>query len=521
MPVAEISALDEPIVWDASPSFSGGQASATRANLLRMDQYADSLNMDISNTGEIVTRRGTKHVGPQSGGYVQELIHFETPTISQLVGFNYGLHYYDGSGWTTHTSFTGSDPYGRVSVVQGVDKLYFVTGELGLRSYDGTTITDLTGGTNTHPPVGARILAWHTDRLVAAGMPAEPDAIYFSQFLEPQTWNRTTWQIRVGAGEGDPITGLVPWTNYNLVVLKRRSIWVVNTDPTLQPAEFTISPVHKRIGVVAPQTAVQVGSDILVLTDSGVRSITRTIASERQNEVGEALSEPVKDILDRITTTEMHRCCATYWNHRYMLSLPLDGSTVPNYVLVYNTITDTWSGLWTGWKATCFGVKHSVNAAPRLVIGDGAGFVREWLDWVRESNVTSDTFTDSGPSGTFPIASMLKTRAFTFNEPANPKTGYRCEFEFNKSFADVDISLIRDDAGEEEFKSFSTLTESVTLPSTLPLTLPRAGIVRKAFGLLSAGQFRELQFRLESAADKLSLRSIAAGGLVDTLEAQS
>ena len=70
---------------------------------------------------------------------------------------------------------------------------------------------------------------------------------------------------------------------------------------------------------------------------------------------------------------------------------------------------------------------------------------------------------------------------------------------------------------------FDTLSEPrLFLPQTLPFTLPLGPkLCQKAFDLQRYGTWRELQFVIDSPADKLSLRSIRVAGFMDTTQIQT
>lgn len=369
---------------------------------------------------------------------------------------------------------------------------------------------------NQSPPFGMSLLVWHTDRLIGSGVATAPDTVYFSQFLDASLWDRASWSLRVGAGEGDPITALVPWTNHNLVVIKQHSVWVIGCDPTQNVSDFQINRIHDRIGSFAPKTWCQVGTDLFGLTDSGVRSIKNIIASEQQKEVGPALSDPVGDVIERINPSAVSTSCAFHWKNRYFLAIPIDGSAQPNCVLVFNTLTESWSGKWLGWSPTYFAARLE-GPTPKLCFGQADGSAVDWMDYIPLSQDTEEAYLDIEQ----PIVSKIVTRAFSWNEPACKKKGLAAELEFNKSRATVEAKVIRDDAAAETWEpSFSTQQESLSLPITLPATLPRSGVKRKPFDIFRFDPFRELQFQITSTGGKLQLRSISASAFVDPVVIQ-
>lgn len=537
MPVFFDSNLDSPLVFDGSNSFLGGQVSNTRANLLKDDQSSQLINCDISRTGEISTRRGSVQLGETGASYIQGLTQYETPTANYPVAAYSGAVFkFDGETWISSgiTFVPAATPF-RTTMVQGGNKLYLIDGShVGIHWWDGTTNGVYSGSTNTDPPFGPYILCWHASRLVAVGS-SDPDAIYFSQFLDGGVWNRTKWSLKAGnttggstggfpSGTNDPITGLTSWVDFNLIVFKKKSIWVVDCDPILQANDvndtitgFRIKPVHKAIGCIAPQTAAQVGSDIWFLSTNGVRSVSRTLAAETQTEVSDTLSDPVQDIIDRINLDAVGKATAVFWNNHYFLALPLDAAEENNYVLVYSFLSNSWVGLWTGWPVTCWARRNVAANVPRLMFGRSDGEVYEWLDYVQVTDETDDTYTDFA----VPIPTTIITRAMTANEPISPKTGLNVEFEFNRSIAEADLKVILDSASPQTLATVQTKKPGAPVLSvTLPFLLGSAGIVRPALDLMAYGPWLELQLKIMTTEQKLSLRRITISAFTETLTLQ-
>lgn len=520
MPSYNIETLDDPQAWDAVPNFAGGMVSNSRPTLLQPNQCSELMNMDISPKNELVTRRGIFQLGDaltqiQGGAY------YKTQTQEELiVADGRVLRAFNGTIWSLAGGFTQTiNPTTPAVFVQGVDILYIAQTDAALFHYQNGGLGEYPNVANTDPPFGIGLLAWHTDRLIASGISTVPDTIFFSQFLDGSVWDRAAWNVRVGAGEGDPITALVPWTNYNLVVPKQHSIWVVNCDPTQggDPATFTINRVHPNIGSSAPKTWCQVGTDLFGLTNEpAVRSVKNLIASEQQKEVGPPLSQPIQDIIDRITPGAIQTSCAYHWKNRYILTIPVDGSATPNYVVVYNTLTESWSGYWTQWKPIFFSERVH-GGIEKLWFGQSDGTVCEWMDWISTSNETELAFKDQGNS----IPSRIVTRAFNFNEPVCKKTGFNAQLELFKSQAFVFASVILDQGAEQNWEAFDKEPGSVLLPQTLPFTLPTAGSITKDFDLQRYGQFQDLQIKLETDSQKLSIKTMAVSAFQDTLTLQS
>ena len=221
--------LDDPLVFDSCPSFDGGVVSNRRANLLAVNQLASLINGDITRTGQIITRRGTRRLG--SGAVangsalpIQGLTYYDAPSGGYLVAAAGGSlwrldsHADTGGNWSPLVStvdgtlppWRAVDAAAPVAFAQGADCLFFTDGNGSIHGWNGTIYQDLgsvSADPNLRPPVG-HLLAWHASRLCVAGVAAVPDAIYFSDPLltapvpgDPP-WNNTTGHVRAGRRRG-------------------------------------------------------------------------------------------------------------------------------------------------------------------------------------------------------------------------------------------------------------------------------------------------------------------------------
>jgi hypothetical protein len=504
VPAYFLDAIDDELVFEASQSFDGGMVSNAQANALQPNQATLIQNYDLTKIGELTTRRGTALVGGgsvHSGNPVVRLARFSTAAgteqlyanINNGITDNHLYYYVDGGAWTLATTIPVQKGY--CPIVQGADKLYMRGSDLALYSWDGSTAVYLGGGGTNQPPRGGPSLVWFTNRLIVDD---GHDALAFSDILDATNWPAAN-SIRIGAGEDDVIMGTCKWTEFNLIVEKRRSLWVVNCDPTVSPSEFEIRCIHPKIGTRAPQTFVQVGADVYGLTTHGVRSMQQTYAAENRTEIGPSLSYPIEDYIDRINKTYVSTATATYWKNRYILSVPLDTATSPNYTFVYNTIAKSWTGFWTGLNPVAFSERLiSADGSLRLVFGDSSGNVYEWMDYVAVGSEVTSTFQDNGSS----IATRLTAKAFTLGELVSPKTGMTCEVEY-ASAGTLTGQLIADGTSAG---SAVSLSSSAT---------------RKAFDVQSIGQFRQLQVDLNATAGKQTIRKIHVGGFIDSLLLQT
>ena len=90
-----------------------------------------------------------------------------------------------------------------------------------------------------------------------------------------------------------------------------------------------------------------------------------------------------------------------------------------NYLLVYNFLSQSWVGLWTGWAVTNFARRSDAAGSSHMIFGQSDGTVFEWLDDVQVSAEDDTTYQDQGVD----IATTFLSRAMTANDPISPKIG--------------------------------------------------------------------------------------------------
>jgi hypothetical protein len=283
------------------------------------------------------------------------------------------------------------------------------------------------------------------------------------------------------------------------------------------------------------------GSDVFFLDgDKKVRSIRRVLAAETQQEIGDPISLPIQDYLDRCNITFIQRAVGMYHNDHYLLSFPIDGALYPNATVAYNLLTQTWCGQWTGWAPTTYSRRTDLGSYSRLIFGQSnqaiprtdtpsvpvptgnGGTVFQWLDDLSLEDETPTTYKDQDAV----IATSILTRAITFGDPFSYKTGLSAEFEFDESIAaSVLIQVILDKVpqGTPVAPPISTLSApQLRLPVVVPFTLSGTpSLLRVSCDLQRYGTWRELQFLISSQQDKLSIRSIRVTGFMDSIRLQT
>jgi hypothetical protein len=354
-------------------------------------------------------------------------------------------------------------------------------------------------------PSKPAFLVSHKNRLfcTSADTSIPPDTVYASDILDGESWDLVGASVRVG-GDGDPITALYPWFGNNLVVFKQRSIWVIDADPLINPADWEITLINNRIGCVAHRSIQAVGADVYFLAQDGVRSLAQ-IQAGTQTEVGQTLSAPIQDEIDTINQSVMTTICSAFYRNRYFLAIPTGSNTTPNRVLVWNELSKSWLGGWTGWSPRDF-VVSGFSGRIRLNFADNAGKLWTWDDYTILADETVSQYRDD----TTPYESFVITRAYSHGEPLVNKLGHSVHLFTENNLTDGSqtnyLYYDKDLSG-----TFTALDTAITVTSGDKFH-------RVVKNLISKGRFNVIQFKAGASTGKFTLSGIASTALPDTLQ---
>jgi hypothetical protein len=380
-------------------------------------------------------------------------------------------------------------------------------------------------------PSKPKLLTSHTNRLfcTSADTAVPSDTLYASDILDGESWDIIGNAIRVGDGTGDPITAIASWYSYNLLVFKERSVWVVEANPAVAVADWSIKLINNRVGCVAHRSVQQVGSDVFFLASDGVRSLS-TIESGAQTDVSTPISAPINDQFKQNTDGFQSKSCSAFYDNRYLISVCSDGLQVPNRTYVYNTEQKSWSGFWTGWQPNDFAVT-SFGGKTRLQFADQTGKIYTWLNFIELNDESESFYLDQ----TTPYETELVTRAYNFKEIFAPKAGYQVEFDMDNQLAQdqkVSFFFLKDMDGYEsqilqetgfelETEELDDLTQTFLgeLASDVVVGNGKRHFI-KGFNLLSKGKFEDIQFVIATDSGRLSLHSVKTSAFPDTINPQ-
>lgn len=238
------------------------------------------------------------------------------------------------------------------------------------------------------------------------------DEVVASDILDSDTYDRIQSQYRISAGTADSLVGVEPFAEDNLLVFMRHSIHLIK-GISGSLLDTSVNLITKEVGCVARKSIVQIGNQVLFLSDNGVYAAAFGDLYNLRG-AGVPLSEPINPLIGRINRNYAQNAVAAYYNNRYYLAVPLDSSTVNNALLVYNFLNQGWESIdTTGQNA------WEIN---QLIVGDTGGLSKLYVVGSlgaihiidgREDNKDNLTLYAGIGAQAYPISSYATTRQYT------------------------------------------------------------------------------------------------------------
>ena len=274
-------------------------------------------NIMLDDRGRITTRKGIKQItdtigSSSSNSYiVKSLGEFRNSTGSATIfaGSNDKI-YKLNTGNTPNTldaqTFTGTPQTltdGNWEFCNFNDKFYGVQSSHTPIYYDGTNWMDLADASGFSAPSGVTTFDPTSclggfGRLWVGGVAEANDVVYYSDTLIGHKFQtgaagyvdmKTVWA-------GDQVTALANFMG-KLVIFGKRNIAIYNSPDDPSSADFALDEVVRGVGCVARDSVQALGDDIIFLSNSGVRSLRRTMVQDKM-----PLTDLSANIKDEVTT---------------------------------------------------------------------------------------------------------------------------------------------------------------------------------------------------------------------------
>jgi len=278
-----------------------------------------------------------------------------------------------------HAGLNDGDEY-RVTKVDADNFYFYVDGvDDDTSGHSSKYIAKLpSGGGYIHMPA-PEFGVLHKERLVvpyvytsdsspAQRDPAILDEVLFSEGFFPDQYDPTFGLFRLFAGRADKVIGMFSFAEDKLVVFMRKSIHVISNTVSLNSA--LKEHITDEVGLVARRSVVQVGNQILFLSDNGVYGLSFIdLYNLRGNDL--PLSETINATIENINKDHWDKSVGVYFNNRYYLAVPYEDSEVNNRILVYNFLNKAWESEDTVGSTALDGSSVNWDIQNLLVAGEG------------------------------------------------------------------------------------------------------------------------------------------------------
>jgi hypothetical protein len=383
---------------------------------------AIATNCVIDQYGRIGSRKGFSRVNSSSGTLgandikvIHELVQVDG-TLTVLFAGNNKLFKLDGSNAVVELTYGGggtaptiTESNWQCASLNGIT--YFFQLGYDPLIYDpavSTTtfrrVSEKTGYTGTIPQANIAISSF--GRLWVAQTSANNVTITFSDLLAGHNWTGGTSGTldvsRVWPNGADQIMGLGAHNGF-LFIFGKRQILVYSGATT--PSTMALSDSIGDVGCLSRDSIATTGSDIIFLSNSGVRSLLRTI-QEKSAPLRDLSKNVRNDLMTNVSGETMSNIKAVYSesNAFYLLNLP-----TTKQVYVFDTKQQLQDGsarvtTWESLEPTCFYSKRNGD----LLIGKN-GFIGKYGTYLdHASTYRMQYFTNYADLGNVNVTSILK-----------------------------------------------------------------------------------------------------------------
>ena len=358
--------------------FSGGQNSSDDSAKIGLTQAQLLQNCIITRKGRCTGRKGITELGTDNsteniilglfhynaGGALDTMLRARATKIQRLDA--------DYADWSDVTGLTALTTGLTTNFEQALDRCFILNGTDNVHSIDTSlTVTDELNDSDSFPLT--TFAEWASNnRMFASGSitDSERDYVWFSDSLDPQTWDRSLNVFKVRSGRGGKVTWLKMFKDFELIIYKNNSIFVLDMEGTTPLTDWELKPLSTAIGCPAGRTVADIGNDHVFLGNDGVRLLSRTTYDKLR--VG-VISDPIRDIIDGINQDAVHKANAQFENGLYILNVPTGSSAVCDRTLIWDSVAAARnqdpSSAWTvvpkaTWNLSCmssFGFGDYIN----------------------------------------------------------------------------------------------------------------------------------------------------------------
>ena len=502
LPIAQFQGGDDQELFTIRRDVSGGMNNRQHGTIIAENQVESITNGDLEIPGQSQKRKGKDLIedlgdngigvgafGFEPTGGTNELLVIQSTKLEGWTGA--GSFTTHDSGFTTNLQTqmfkvfkSGAD--GDVVMIQnGTDNAHEMKQD--------NTVTDLGNGSDD-PPI-TKVNAFFRGRWFAL----KDNLMYFSDAYPTDyagAWDQNTNAFSMPVGTERALIGL---RDTGIVALGEDSVWGIN--PSVVPQSTDKAEKIIEIGCVANKTAKQVGDDIYFLARDGVRGVFRTLQDKIQLGQSFPLSFPLKDEFESIAWSNIDKATAIWFDNKYFIALPVDGSSTNNEVWIYYPSLNAWA-VASGWNVGDW-AKIRIDGEERLFYIDSTEDIvyRAWI-----------LNTDDNKAGTAGAVTYTEIgRKEDMGQPLKKKIGGDILIKFSATSGTATITAAFDDGVFEDIGTLDVGGNNITFPTTFPVNFLIQNIAFDKFPIDSNGSWYTLQLKIvhsDSTALKVLERTI-------------
>jgi hypothetical protein len=412
-------------------------------------------NCIIDQYGRMGSRKGFSRVNASSGNLgandvkvIHELVQADG-TLTVLFAGNNKLFKLDGSNAVVELTYGGGGTAPTITASNwqcaSLNNItYFFQSGFNPLIYDpavSTTtyrrVSEKTGYVGTVPDGNIAISAF--GRLWVANTTANNATVFFSDLIAGHVWSTGTSGSlnvdRVWANGADEITGLAAHNGF-LFIFGKRQILIYQNATT--PASMSLSDTVEGIGCIARDSIQTTSTDVLFLSNSGVRSLMRTIQEKSSPE--RDLSKNIRNDLMTVIAGETLANVKSVYSEReafYLLSTPSVGGVFCFDTKAYLPDGAARATTWDSITPTAFLSRRDGS----LYIGKNGyiGLYGTYQDY--QSSYRMLYYTNHADLGNQNQTSILKKLSIVVIGGTNQTVAFKWGFDFKTNYLSADDSI--------------------------------------------------------------------------------
>jgi hypothetical protein len=383
---------------------------------------------DVKSISQLITEAGIQYTIAAGNN---KLFKLDSGTLTELT--------YGGGG----TAPTITDDHWQVAILSnclylfqdGHDPLVF---DPAVSTTEYRRVSEKTGYTGTILSGDKAISAF--GRLWVADSSSNKDTVYFSDLLSGHIWTGgTSGYLDVSQywpNGSDNITGLAAHNNF-LFIFGRNNILVYSN--ANDPSNMALSDSITGIGCISRDSIANTGSDVIFLSDTGVRSVLRTI--QEKSAPFRDLSKNVRDDLMTAVNGEVEsniKSVYSPFDSFYLLALP---SNKIVYCFDIKAALQDGSARVTTWDSIEPSSFHYDNVNKELLIGK-AGYVAYYQGYLDNTiSYRFQYFTNHTDLGTPSVTSILKKLSVVVIGGTNQYISMKWGYDFNANYYSQTVKI--------------------------------------------------------------------------------